>query len=63
MKETICAATEEVMLPMSDHINNLKKKIDDLEWEGNYDRADRVKQELACAEKKYLSGEMYEPDF
>jgi hypothetical protein len=51
------------MIPMQTHINELKKEIDSLEWEGNFYRADQLKYELFFAEQKLQRGELYEPNF
>jgi len=51
------------LIPMQTYVNQLKKEIDNLEWEGNFRRADQVKRELKIAEAKLLNGELYEPNF
>ena len=52
-----------MLTPMQTYVNELKREVDKLEWEGNFRRADQVKQELKIAEAKLLSGELYEPNF
>lgn len=51
------------MTPMQTYVNELKREIDRLDWEGNFLRADQVKQELKTAEAKLMNGELYEPNF
>jgi hypothetical protein len=48
---------------MQTHVNELKKQIDSLEWEGDFPKADSVKRELFFAEEKLKRGELYEPNF
>jgi len=51
------------MTSMQTHVNELKKQIDALEWEGNFYLADIVRLELHFAEQKLERGELYEPSF
>ena len=51
------------MTPMQTYVNELKREVDSLEWEGNFRRADQVKYELRIAEEKLKRGELYEPNF
>lgn len=52
-----------MLTPMQAYVNELKREIDRLDWEGNFHRADQVRQELKIAEAKLLNGELYEPNF
>lgn len=52
-----------MLIPMQTHVNELKKQIDSLEWEGNFHRAGQLKCELFFAEQKLQRGELYEPNF
>jgi len=52
-----------MLTPMQTYVNELKREIDRLDWEGNFLRADQVKQELKTAEAKLMNGELYEPNF
>ena len=52
-----------MLIPMQTHVNELKKQIDSLEWEGNFMLADLLKYELYFAEQKLERGELYEPNF
>mgnify|MGYP000043390344 CR=1 FL=1 len=51
------------MILMQTHINRLKQEIDRLEWEGEFRKADLVKESLRIAECKLMRGELFEPDF
>lgn len=52
-----------MLIPMQTHVNELKKAIDTLEWEGSFQLADLLKPELYFAEEKLKRGELYEPNF
>ena len=52
-----------MLIPMQTHVNNLKRKADDLEWQGKFYEADMVRYELRFAEEKLMRGELYEPNF
>ena len=52
-----------MLVPMQTHVNNLRKQVDDLDWQGKFTEADRVRYELKFAEEKLLRGELFEPNF
>lgn len=51
------------MTPLTQHIFELQKQIDELEWAGDFDKADNLKYSLLIAQRKLEQGELYEPNF
>lgn len=52
-----------MLIPMQTYVNDLKKQVDDLEWQGKFTEADRVKYILSFAEEDLKRGQLYEPNF
>lgn len=51
------------VIPLQSYINKLKRDIDDLEWDGQFKKADFLKVLLKDAEKQERNGEVYHPTF
>lgn len=47
------------VIPLTLHIKKLRKEIDSLEWEGEYKKADVLKESLRYAEEANLKGDLY----
>ena len=54
---------KEKVVSLERYINNLQKDIDDLEWDGNFKRADLLKRWLNEAKLMRDKGEVWYPLF
>jgi hypothetical protein len=51
------------VISLSKYIRQLRQAIDEHEWEGEYRKADVLRECLNQAEKRQLDGELWQPMF
>ena len=63
--ELICSANKQLagVVPIGRRIRELQRRADELNWEGDFDRADPIYERIRELVERQEKGDMYDVDF